>query len=477
MEPSRRRLLPASYIPRTGRVSWAPTWWVGSTYACWVDPRWWSTEWSRRSADGSCCTRLRLAVAERVPIPLARLVDDVWPDGTGTEGAARVGLTRLRNVLGHDAIVRAPTGYSLAAEVGSDSERFEQLLRRGRDRSLDIRASVRILDEASAEWRGPAFDGIDRVEWVDAAAVRLDELREQAVDLRFELRLVDDEPASLVSELRTALDRCPTRERRVEMLALALYRAGRQSEALDAISRVRVTLRERLGLAVSTPLAELETRILRQDPDLHITANRQDDRSVGRAGSRLRAASALIRVGVFEEALSIVEGAIAEARADGDQRTLALALLTQAQALALSGEGDPHALIDQAQTIARASSDGPLLAQAALVRVGSGVPDDKTAALVELTEPLELLAADAPERVDLLCAAAVIVTFIDGSPAAERLLDAARLSYESTGSLRCEAIWLAASSIVAGCAVPRSSRCTRWRASPTRSPGARAIRR
>ena len=185
---------------------------------------------------------------------------------------------------------------------------------------------------------------------------------------------------------------------------------------------------------------------------MHITANRQDDRSVGRAGSRLRAASALIRVGVFEEALSIVEGAIAEARADGDQRTLALALLTQAQALALSGEGDPHALIDQAQTIARATSDGPLLAQAALVRVGSGVPEDKTAALVELTEPLELLAADAPERVDLLCAAAVIVTFIDGSPAAERLLDAARLSYESTGSLRCEAIWLAARSIVAGVA-------------------------
>ncbi len=73
------------------------------------------------------------------------------------------------------------------------------------------------------------------------------------------------------------------------------------------------------------------------------------------------------------------------------------------------------------------------------MRVGSGVPEDKTAALVELTEPLELLAADAPERVDLLCAAAVIVTFIDGSPAAERLLDAARQAHESTGSLRSEA--------------------------------------
>ena len=82
------------------------------------------------------------------------------------------------------------------------------------------------------------------------------------------------------------------------------------------------------------------------------------------------------------------------------------------------------------------------------MRVGSGVPEDKTAALVELTEPLELLAADAPERVDLLCAAAVIVTFIDASPAAERLLEAARQANESSTSLRSEAAWLAARSIV-----------------------------
>ena len=77
------------------------------------------------------------------------------------------------------------------------------------------------------------------------------------------------------------------------------------------------------------------------------------------------------------------------------------------------------------------------------------MPEDKSAALVELTEPLELLAADAPERVDLLCAAAVIVTFIDASPAADRLLDAARQAHESSRSLRSEAIWLAARSIVA----------------------------
>ena len=233
------------------------------------------------------------------------------------------------------------------------------------------------------------------------------------------------------------------------MLALALYRAGRQSEALEAISRVRATLRDQLGLALSPALSELEMRILRQDPDLILTVRERDGRSVGRTDSRLRAATALIRIGVYEEALTIIDATIVEARAHGDQRTLALALLAQAQALTLSGGGDPHALIDQAQAIARAVGDGQLLAQAALVRVGSGVPEDKTAALVELTEPLELLAADAPERVDLLCAAAVIVTFIDGSPAAERLLDAAQKAHESTRSPRSEAVWLAARSIVA----------------------------
>ena len=111
---------------------------------------------------------LRLAVAERVPISLGRLVDDVWPDGTGTEGAARVGLTRLRNVLGHDAIVRAQSGYTLAPEVGVDAERFEQLLLRGRDRSLEISGRVRTLDEALTEWRGRAFEDVEPLDWVDS---------------------------------------------------------------------------------------------------------------------------------------------------------------------------------------------------------------------------------------------------------------------------------------------------------------------
>ena len=392
---------------------------------------------------------VRLALADHVALSLGRLVDDVWAGGSGTEGAARVALTRLRNVLGHDAIVRTQNGYSLSPGIDSDAARFEQSLHRARDRSLQLRPRIHLLDKSLAEWKGRAFDDADRPPWVDAEAARLDELHEQAVDLRFELRLVVDEPASLVSELGSALDRIPTRERRAEMLTLALYRSGRQCDALAVVTRTRDMLRDRLGLAVSPALSELEMRILRQDPDLLPAVPRHDGQCGARADAQLRAAVALIRIGVYEEALTIVDATIAEARGSGDQRTLALALLAQAQALSVSGGGDPHALIDQAQAIARASRDGHLLASAALVRVGSGVPEDKTAALVELTEPLELLADDAPERVDLLCAAAVIVTFVDASPAAELLLDAARGAHESTRTLRSEAICLATQSIVA----------------------------
>ena len=99
---------------------------------------------------------------------LGRLVDDVWPDGTGTEGAARVGLTRLRNVLGHDAIVRAQSGYTLAPEVGVDAERFEQLLLRGRDRSLEIRGTG--PHSSTTHWRngeGRAFEDVEPLAWVE----------------------------------------------------------------------------------------------------------------------------------------------------------------------------------------------------------------------------------------------------------------------------------------------------------------------
>ncbi|MGH9135078.1 MAG: AfsR/SARP family transcriptional regulator [Ilumatobacteraceae bacterium] len=392
---------------------------------------------------------VRLAVAHPVAVSTHRLLDDVWPPGAASPGAVRVALTRLRGALGPHAVMRIEGNYALSPGTRVDAAHFEQLLRNAHDRSRLRDARISTLDEALAIWRGPAYDDLERFAWVDAEAVRLDELREQAIDLRFELRLVDHDPASLVSELRAALDCQPTRERRAEMLALTLYRSGRQSDALDVVTRVRDTLRNRLGLNLSPALAELEVRILRHDPDLLAVARRRRPDDGTLSDARLRAATALIRTGVYEEAFTILDDTLAESRAVGDRRTAVLALLARAQALSQSGDGDPNPAIDDAQAIGRSMRDGDLLARAALVRAGLGTPEDKTAALIELTAPLELLAADAPQRVDLLCAAAVIVTFIDASPAAERLLAAAETAHEATRSLRSEALVLGSRSILA----------------------------
>ena len=90
---------------------------------------------------------------------------------------------------------------------------------------------------------------------------------------------------------------------------------------------------------------------------------------------------------------------------------------------------------------------GSLLAPA-IVRFGSGVPQDRTQAMIELGEPLDFLPNSAPERIELLCAAAVIVTFVDLDTAVDRVLGAARRTYEAVGDARSEAVWLAAQSIV-----------------------------
>jgi hypothetical protein len=105
-------------------------------------------------------------------------------------------------------------------------------------------------------------------------------------------------------------------------------------------------------------------------------------------------------------------------------------------------------MIDEARQISRQLGDGQLLARCALVRFGSGTPTDKTQALVDLMEPLDLLSATAPEQIDLLCAAAVLVLFIDASDAADRLLAAAERLHAEAPTERSEIVSLTARSIV-----------------------------
>jgi tetratricopeptide (TPR) repeat protein len=249
-----------------------------------------------------------------------------------------------------------------------------------------------------------------------------------------------------IADLRSALNRSPTSERRCELLAVALYRAGNQADALAVIATTRRSLRDDLGLQLSPALQSLEQQILHHDPRLDLVAS--SDQRIHDIDAQLRAAITLVRAGAFEEAETILDEAEAVATESSDQRAQATVLLARAQARMMEGGSDPHELIDRARAIARQRRDGPLLAKAALVRFGAGTPDDKTAALIELTEPIDLLPPTAPEQVDLLCAAAVIVTFIDASGAAEQLVEVAERVDRRVRSTRSQAVLRVAQALV-----------------------------
>jgi DNA-binding SARP family transcriptional activator len=354
---------------------------------------------------------VRLALAAGRPLPNDRLLSDVWPDRTFTDGTVRVALSRLRNVLPAGVIARTDGGYAVT-DVRLDMQRFEDLLRVGRDRSHTLEHRIDVYDEALGLWTGTAFESLERRGWVELEAFRLDDLHEQAIDERYELKLTTGHPAEMIAGMLADHERVPTRAQRAELLATALYRSGRQRDALEVLHRIQRYLRDDLGLEPEPSLRALEQRILEHDELLNVPPVSLRASVAAEIESHIRSALTLTRAGAYEAALQVTDEATSVARRLGDRRSLALSLLGRARAVAFAGTEDPHPLIDEARDIARQLRDGQLLARAALARFGSGVPADMMGALVELTEPLELLPSSAPEQVDLLCAAAAVVSFL-----------------------------------------------------------------
>ena len=367
---------------------------------------------------------LRLALAGRVPVGRDALLD-VWPDDSGTDGALRVALTRLRAALGGDVVVRVGHGYVLDPAPDVDAETFTRLIRQSNDPATTREVRVCLLDEALALWTDDAYAGIDRIPFVDHEIVRLSELREQSIDRRFELLIEGAdaaECASIVPELVEAADRRPEREHRTALAATALYHCGRQADALAVIASTRDVLLESYGLDLGRELHDLELAILRHQ--VVVSAQELTEEERGQITSRLHAATALLMAGA-DDALPIAREAVQLCRDHGDRECLPRALLLTAQSMVMTGDGDPGPLIDEAQRIARATSDGDLLARAALVKFGRGVGGDRNSALIELAEPLDMLPVSAPRRVELLCASAAIVSLTGAGPAAQRLIQAA----------------------------------------------------
>jgi DNA-binding SARP family transcriptional activator len=215
------------------------------------------------------------------PVSADRLIDELWsgepPDGADV--TLRSYVSRLRAALGDTVSIAVGAG-GYAIEVGDDTvdaRRFERLLHDGDGAGArpSARRSRARLGAALALWTGPPYgdiatDGALRVE-----AERLDELRLRALELRIEADLQLGAAADLVDELERLVREHPLRESYWRQLMLALYRAERQADALDAYHRARAALDEQLGLDPGPELEALQAAILRQDvPPVATAADR-----------------------------------------------------------------------------------------------------------------------------------------------------------------------------------------------------------
>jgi WD40 repeat protein/DNA-binding SARP family transcriptional activator len=207
------------------------------------------------------------------PVSAEQLADALWGEQVPPSWAKVVQgcVMRLRRTLGPTAIETMAGGYRLNAE-GDDVDvlRFERLLRHARQllELGDPERAVYAVDEALALWRGRPLVDVEEWEPARVEAQRLDELRLGAEELRLDAALRSGQHRDLIAEARSRVDAAPTRERRWELLALAQYRSGGQSDALRTLHDARSVLAREVGLDPGPALIELERAILRQDERL-----------------------------------------------------------------------------------------------------------------------------------------------------------------------------------------------------------------
>ncbi len=209
-------------------------------------------------------------------VPSERLIDALWGE-TPPATAAKVlqnYVSRLRRALDDREGLRLQTrghGYLLAVDRGEvDLDRFDALLREGGEALADARpadARARLL-EALALWRGPPLADVAYEAFAQPEIARLEEQHAATVEQRIDADLALGRHADVVAELEGLVAEHPLRERLRAQLMIALYRCGRQADALEVYNAGRETLRDELGVEPGPALRELQVSILRQDPAL-----------------------------------------------------------------------------------------------------------------------------------------------------------------------------------------------------------------
>ncbi|MBP2324356.1 putative ATPase/DNA-binding SARP family transcriptional activator [Kibdelosporangium banguiense] len=230
-----------------------------------------TVEGTRVDLGGTLPRRLltALAVADGQVVPDDRLAELVWgrQQPAKVSAALQVYVSRLRKALGpdgRDVVERDGIGYRLRAEL--DAAVFTNAVDEYRKLNDPVEI-MRGLTEALDLWRGEPYADLDDV---DAARTRLKELREVALEERAAARVASGDAAGAVPDLEELVRAAPLRERRWALLILALYRGGRQGDALATVRRARQVLADELGVDPGDELQDLERQVLAHDPRLTV---------------------------------------------------------------------------------------------------------------------------------------------------------------------------------------------------------------
>jgi DNA-binding SARP family transcriptional activator len=340
-----------------------------------------------------------------------RLMEELWGEDPPDAGSAalRVRISQLRRALGPAGalLVTRPPGYALAlAPEQVDLRRFERLVEAG-DRALgsdDPAAAAESLREALGLWRGPPLADFSYAPFAQGAILRLEELRLAAIELGVEAELALGDHARLVGELQALVLEHPLRERLCGQLMLALYRDGRQAEALEAYRAARARLVEEIGLEPGPELHDLERRILAQDEGLMV------DRRPRAAPAR-----AILVLAQQDATLDTLVELASDLAARGDHELVIAALVPDGGQLAERAArlNDVRAVAAQRGTTARVAAFTSADAGADAVRLAA----EEDVALLLLDAPVALLDGAVPtdELAALLAGSPCDVALVAGA--------------------------------------------------------------
>lgn len=205
-----------------------------------------------------------------------RILEDVWYDDppSSMDTTLQVTVSRLRKAIGSEYVVTTSDGYQLdIPDANTDLDRFRLHAKRGRQLATlgQHGPAAEAFRQGLAEWRGPALGDLRQIEFAERTSSQLEEERLAVVEDLISSTISAGDHRLVVGELGGLVEAFPYRERLWELFMLALYRSGRQADALDAFTRAKTALGDNLGIEPSQQLVDLEERILLHDSALALT--------------------------------------------------------------------------------------------------------------------------------------------------------------------------------------------------------------